>query len=412
MIKDMEDRCEFENCFISLNTQLSTINYSYDLNGSLISKTIDGSDTTLYEWDWRNMLVQVTSNQFTVTSYEYDGDGNRISKTVDGVKTKYINDIGLPLVQVLMETNSAGTVQSTYTYGNNLISMNRAGVTSYYHYNKIGSAQQLTDDTETVIAEYTYDAFGNVLSQTTGEMAYNVPAEEEPPVNKAMVALFLSLMLGMGIVTIKNRKGGLIILLSTALITLSIPTSTATEADATGNPYGFTGESQFGEGDDLVFLRARYYSPSTGRFISREPILSPMIIQHQMFILIENAICSSSNCNSSKVTILREPVWLVPFLIYNPQILNPYVYCYNNPVNWVDNNGLLPAWVGIGASVVGGIVALAGGVFIAAGAIGVGVTVLVVGTALSIWGAVDSGLLDSLKPGFKKRADDIDKECP
>lgn len=38
------------------------------------------------------------------------------------------------------------------------------------------------------------------------------------------------------------------------------------------NPYGFTGEQQFGEADELVFLRARYYDTAIGRFISRDPI--------------------------------------------------------------------------------------------------------------------------------------------
>ena len=44
--------------------------------------------------------------------------------------------------------------------------------------------------------------------------------------------------------------------------------STGTSANA----YGFTGEQQFGEADGLIFLRARYYKPSIGRFISRDPI--------------------------------------------------------------------------------------------------------------------------------------------
>ncbi|MDD5454647.1 MAG: RHS repeat-associated core domain-containing protein [Candidatus Ratteibacteria bacterium] len=40
---------------------------------------------------------------------------------------------------------------------------------------------------------------------------------------------------------------------------------------ATTNAYGFTGEQQFNEADNLVFLRARYYDPRIGRFISRDP---------------------------------------------------------------------------------------------------------------------------------------------
>ena len=190
----------------------TVINYAYDLNGNMVSKG-DGSDTTLYEWDWENRLVQMTNDQIPMTNYyEYDGDGNRIQKTeVRGQTTettKYINDVASPLVQVLMETNESDTVLATYTYGNDLISMNRAGVNSYYHYDGLGTVRQMTDDTETIVASYTYDSFGNLIASS----------------------------------------------------------------GATTNAYGFTGEQQFEEVDNLVFLRARYYDASIGRFISRDPI--------------------------------------------------------------------------------------------------------------------------------------------
>lgn len=142
------------------------------------------------------------------TAYEYDGDGTRVSKTRDGVKTKYINDIARRFVQVLMETDNAGIVQAIYTYGNSLISMNRAGTNSYYHYDGLGTVKQVTNNSEAVVASYTYDGFGNLIAST----------------------------------------------------------------GTINNPYGFTGEQQFGETDSLVFLRARYYKPSIGRFIRRDPI--------------------------------------------------------------------------------------------------------------------------------------------
>jgi RHS repeat-associated protein len=107
-----------------------------------------------------------------------------------------------------METDNAGVVQAVYTYGNDLISMNRAGTVSYYHYDGLGSTRQMTDSSEAVVASYTYDSFGSLIASS-----------------------------------------GTVV-----------------------NAYGFTGEQQLNEADNLVFLRARYYDSRVGRFISRDPI--------------------------------------------------------------------------------------------------------------------------------------------
>jgi RHS repeat-associated protein len=194
------------NQLLTETTGGTTVTYAYDLNGNLISKTA-GANTTGYTWDWNNHLLSV-SEPGGNTLYEYDGDGTRINKTQNAVKTKYINDAALPLVQVLMETTDTGIVQATYTYGNDLISMNRADANSYYHYDGLGSARQLTDSSGAVTVSYTYDSFGNLIASS----------------------------------------------------------------GAATNAYGFTGEQQFGEADGLVFLRARYYDSRVGRFISRDPI--------------------------------------------------------------------------------------------------------------------------------------------
>jgi RHS repeat-associated protein len=107
-----------------------------------------------------------------------------------------------------METNNTGIVQAVYTYGKDLISMKRTDANSYYLYDGLGSVRQLANSAGVVVTSYTYDAFGNKIASS-------------------------------GSIT---------------------------------NPYDFTGEQQFDEADNLVFLRARYYKPSIGRFISRDSI--------------------------------------------------------------------------------------------------------------------------------------------
>jgi YD repeat-containing protein len=107
-----------------LRKEIACLN-AYDNNGNLRYKVLSGS-YTWYTWDWNNRLLAVSAPGGN-TSYQYDGDDNRTSKTQNGVKTKYINDVALSLVQVLTETDDAGNIEAGYTYGQGLISMNRAG---------------------------------------------------------------------------------------------------------------------------------------------------------------------------------------------------------------------------------------------------------------------------------------------
>jgi RHS repeat-associated protein len=178
--------------------------YDNDDNGNMVSKTV-GVDATIYLYDQENRLIGVTAPTETI-GYAYDADGIRIAKNVDGVRTDFLVDKNRPYAQVLEEYDDAGGMVVSYVYGDDLISQNRSGVASFYHYDGQLSTRLLTDASESVTDSYAYDSFGSLTSRT----------------------------------------------------------------GATENSYLYTGE-QYDPNVGFYYLRARYYSSETGRFITTDP---------------------------------------------------------------------------------------------------------------------------------------------
>lgn len=207
--------------------------FNYNNNGNLIKKTI-GSSVTNYTWDYDNMLTQLSSGGNTYT-YKYDALGNRIAKIVNSVETRFVVNPSGALSQVLAESDSGGNITAYYVYGLGLITkVTPAGNAYHYHYDGIGSTIAITDSLGNVVNKYAYDAFGKVLSQT----------------------------------------------------------------ETISNPFKYVG--RFGvmdDGNGLLYMRARYYDPEVGRFVSKDPI----------------GMVGG---------------------------INMYLYGKNNPINLIDSNGL------------------------------------------------------------------------
>src|SRR5437773_1112548 len=93
-------------------------------------------------------------------TYTYNGDGTRMSKTVSGSTTAFTwDDTGSLL--------SEGTI--SYIYGADglpLEQVTSAGVVTYYHHDDAGSTRALTSSTGTVVGSYTYDANGTTVAST------------------------------------------------------------------------------------------------------------------------------------------------------------------------------------------------------------------------------------------------------
>jgi len=140
------------------------IAYGWDENGNRITKT-DASGTTTYTYNYENRMIAATTPTSAI-NYEYDADGIRISQDVDGAITNYLVDKAMQHAQVVEETDNMGGLAASYVHGDDLVSQERSGVVSYYHYDGLGSVRVLTDDIETVTDTYTFDAFGTMLAAT------------------------------------------------------------------------------------------------------------------------------------------------------------------------------------------------------------------------------------------------------
>ncbi len=143
--------------------------YQYDDAGNLTSVIVDGETTQTLEWNAKGELtaVEVIENGETGrTEFEYDQNGVRVAVTVDGEETRFLIDNNQQLfAQVIEEYLVNGEVNNSYTHGLDLISQDDGTDRVYYQVDGLGSTRNITDTNGDVLVEYTFDAYGNLISQ-------------------------------------------------------------------------------------------------------------------------------------------------------------------------------------------------------------------------------------------------------
>jgi RHS repeat-associated protein len=91
----------------------------------------------------------------------YTGDGLRAWKESSSVRTYFIYDGALPL----LELDNIGAIVSTNTSGANGLISRRTGSTSvFYVFDSEGSVSQRTDSSGNILSDHLYSAFGEQLS--------------------------------------------------------------------------------------------------------------------------------------------------------------------------------------------------------------------------------------------------------
>lgn len=234
----------------------------------------DTSGETSYEYDPLYRLDQVTYPNSDSTSYSYDPQGNRVSMTVSGTSvTDYEYDDSDQMLE-------AGAV--TYAYDGNG-NRTEAGSDTYAwdHANRL-----LGTTIDSVEVSYTYTGTGLRASRAVGMQSVSFVWDQNSAlpivladsdgnqyvygldllarINGSDEEWYLSDGLG-STVQLADADGDV-----TDSWTYDVFGAVRARTGTSDNSFTFTGEHN--DPDGLAYLRARYYEPDTGRFLSRDPL--------------------------------------------------------------------------------------------------------------------------------------------
>jgi RHS repeat-associated protein len=148
----------------------ANMSFNYDANGNMTTETDTVlAETMTFQYSYENRLKRIDFHDGSFVEFSYDPFGNRVKKDSDGTVTWFVYDLNSALPDVIAEYNSTGELIVNYTHDprtDSVVSMHRDGKSYYYLNDGLGSVTGLVDENETLVNSYTYDAFGNVLSET------------------------------------------------------------------------------------------------------------------------------------------------------------------------------------------------------------------------------------------------------
>ncbi len=246
-----------------------TMSYVYDAAGQL--STVYGSHPETYSYD-------LNGNRQTANGHTYGNPGPANELTSDGVYTYTYDNVGNMLTKTGMENGLTTAYSFSWDFQNRLKEVKKT---------QNGGTSVLADDT------FSYDVFGRRIGKVdkTGNQVWTVYAGANPYVDftgSTSLTLATRYLYGPGtdqLLAITDANGNNTIWYLTDLlgsVRKVIGDSGSVKASLTydsfgnivsGTPYNrftYTGrewDSEIG----LYYYRARYYDPTTGRFVSKDP---------------------------------------------------------------------------------------------------------------------------------------------
>ena len=266
------------------------VTYTYDNVGNRL-KEDDGTTTTSYTYNGLDQLKTSTKEKGTaveeVRQYDYDANGNQtdVKNTKTGENQTYVYDAEnrLSQVSVTKDGNTAVIQQNIYNGEGQRIQKIDGDETINYYY-------------QDGVVAYTTDANGEQNSQNLIGTDGNVLATERFQQNATQYYLYNKDIQGSTSILVKEDGSA-----DATYQYTDFGETTIQGDDQAKNEVSYTG-GIYDQSTGLYYLNARYYNPEDGRFMTEDSYRGE---------------------------------------IMNPETGHLYVYCANNPVNYVDPSGHL-----------------------------------------------------------------------
>ena len=144
-------------------TEFDGDSITYDKNGNPLTYR----DDMTFEWENGRILKDITTYDKAI-QMSYDSNGMRTQKSVDGVKTNYYYDSSNNLFAL---TQGSDTLFFYYDNSGEVMSVSCNGTMYFYIKDLQGDITEIVDKDGKAVAEYAYDAWGNMLTENNGTLA-------------------------------------------------------------------------------------------------------------------------------------------------------------------------------------------------------------------------------------------------
>ena len=245
------------------------IDYYYDAAGNRTMKKIcdDNGDTEVnYTYDLNNRLLEESTdyyakNETDVTKYVYDNNGNQIKKI--GYTTKGVN--GSPS-QDLVSENELNNTYEIYKYNEfNEMTSFESNKESKWEYAYLPNGLRYRKSNASNFDRFVWDRNGNIIAEMNNNKEYTNKYVRGNKLISKNDNEYYSYDGHGSVVNISDESGKSIKSYDYDAFGVELNK----DANDT-NLFRYCGE-QYDNETDSIYLRARYYSPSLGRFTTEDP---------------------------------------------------------------------------------------------------------------------------------------------